>query len=87
MVPAGAATEQTAPLAIARRKIVEQRQQLLLRNLTFGAVVGACVGVLQVVSTPGPTTNAILLGHVIGGALGGAVLVVLMSTIFRWLFK
>jgi hypothetical protein len=66
---------------------VDDRQQLLARNLTFGAVLGASIGVMQVVSTPGPTTNAILLGHVIGGALGGAVLVVLVSAIFRWLFR
>jgi hypothetical protein len=66
---------------------VEDRRQLLFRNVTFGAVLGAAIGVMQVVTTPGPTTNAILLGHVIGGAVGGAVLVVLVSTIFRWLFK
>jgi hypothetical protein len=66
---------------------VDDRQQLLARNLTFGAVLGASIGVMQVVSTPGPTTNAILLGNVIGGALGGAVLVVLVSAIYRWLFR
>jgi hypothetical protein len=66
---------------------VESRQQLLVKNLTFGAVLGAAIGVMQVVSTPGPTTNAILLGHVIGGALGGAVLVVLVSAIYRWIFR
>lgn len=66
---------------------VENRQQLLVRNLVFGAVLGACIGVLQVVSTPGTTTNAILLGHIIGGAAGGAVLVVLVSAVFRWIFK
>ena len=63
------------------------RRQLLQRNLVFGAVLGASIGVLQVVSTPGPTTNAILIGTVIGGAAGGAVLVVLVSAIFRWLFR
>jgi len=63
------------------------RQQLLIRNLVFGAVLGGAVGVLQVVSTYAAPTNAILLGHVIGGAIGGAVLVLLLSAIMRWLFK
>jgi hypothetical protein len=66
---------------------MESRQQLLGRNLVFGAVLGACIGVLQVVSTQATTTNAILLGHIIGGAAGGAILVVLVSSIFRWIFK
>lgn len=66
---------------------MDDRQQLLARNLTFGAVLGAAIGVMQVVSTPGPTTNAILLGHVIGGAFGGAVLIVLVSAIYRWIFR
>jgi len=66
---------------------VEDRRQLLLKNLLFGGVLGACVGVLQVVSTQTAPTNAILLGHVMGGALGGAILVLLVSTVLRWLFK
>jgi hypothetical protein len=66
---------------------VENRRQLLFRNLVFGAVLGAGIGALQVASTQSTTTNAILLGHIIGGALGGAVLVLLASTILRWLFK
>ena len=66
---------------------MDDRQQLLVKNLTFGAVLGAAIGVMQVVTNPGPTTNAILLGHVIGGAAGGAVLVVLVSAIYRWIFR
>jgi hypothetical protein len=66
---------------------VESRQQVLWRNLVFGAVLGACIGVLQVVSSAGPVTNAVLLGNVIGGAAGGAILVVLVSGIVRWMFK
>jgi len=74
-------------LAFVGTDRLESRQQLLKRNLVFGAVLGACIGVLQVVSSQAPVTNAVLLGNVLGGALGGAVLVVLVSTIFRWLFK
>jgi hypothetical protein len=66
---------------------VNDRQQLLVRNLIFGAALGAGVGVLQVVSTqPAPTIGA-LLGGALGGMAGGAILVVLVSAIFRWLFK
>jgi hypothetical protein len=75
------------PLERAEDNRVEDRRQLLFKNLLFGAVLGAGIGMLQVVSTQTTTTNAILLGHVIGGALGGAVLVLLASTILRWLFK
>jgi len=49
---------------------VENRRQLLFRNLVFGAVLGAGIGALQVAFTQSTTTNAILLGHIIGGALG-----------------
>jgi len=70
-----------------RGQSVESRQQLLLRNLVFGAVLGACIGLLQVVSSPSPVTNAVLLGNIIGGAAGGAILVVLVSGIVRWIFK
>ena len=63
------------------------RQQLLLRNLNYGAVLGAGVGILQVVSTQAAPNNGMLLGAAIGGAAGGAVLLVLVSSIFRWMFK
>jgi hypothetical protein len=66
---------------------VEDRRQLLVRNLTIGAVLGAGIGVLQVVSSTVPVTNAVLVGNVIGGALGGAVLLLLASAVLRWLFK
>jgi hypothetical protein len=66
---------------------VDNRQQLLVRNLSFGAALGAGVGVLQVVSTQAAPTNGMLLGAAIGGAAGGAILIVLVSAVFRWLFK
>jgi hypothetical protein len=66
---------------------VDDRQRLLGRNLAFGAVLGVGIGVLQVVSTQAAPTNGALLGAAIGGAAGGAILVVLVSTVFRWLFR
>jgi hypothetical protein len=66
---------------------VSERQQLLLRNLGFGAVLGAGVGILQVVSTQAAPNIGALLGGALGGMAGGAILVVLVAAIFRWLFK
>ena len=66
---------------------MNDRQQLLVRNLGVGAVLGAGVGLLQVVSTQPAPNNGMLLGAAIGGAIGGAILVVLASTILRWIFR
>ena len=66
---------------------MDNRQQLLFRNLGYGAVLGAGIGLLNVVSTQVAPNIGALLGSAIGGAIGGAILVVLVSTIYRWLFK
>ena len=66
---------------------MEDRQQLLFRNLGFGGVLGAGIGILQLVSTQAAPNIGQLLGYALGGALGGAVLVLLVSAILRWLVR
>lgn len=69
------------------RPPAEDRRQLLARNLSFGGLVGAGIGLLQAYSKGEAADTGALLGHMIGGALGGAVLFVLASAIARWMTR
>jgi hypothetical protein len=66
---------------------VEDRRQVLLKNLGFGAAFGAGIGLVQVISVQAAPNIGQLLGYALGGAIGGAILMVLTSAMLRWLFK
>ena len=61
------------------------RRQQLARNLAFGAVVGGGIGLVQALSNPARTDPAALVGFVLGGALGGAVIFVLASALWGFI--
>jgi hypothetical protein len=58
-----------------------------VRNLAFGAAVGAGIGLVQVVSSPSTLSAAAIAGVVLGGALGGAVVFVLASALWRMIVR
>jgi len=66
---------------------VPGRRQQLVRNLAFGAVVGAGIGMVQAVSSPSTLSAAAIAGVVLGGALGGAVVFVLASALWRMIVR
>jgi hypothetical protein len=66
---------------------VSDRRDILRRNLSYGAVIGAGMAGLQVITTQPGASLETVMGHALGGALGGAVLFVLVSAIWRWLFR
>ena len=65
----------------------EDRRDLLHRNLSFGAVIGAGIGGLQVLTTQPDAAITTVMGHAAGGAIGGAVIFVLVSAIARWVLR
>lgn len=69
------------------RPPAEDRRELLARNLSFGGLVGAAIGLLQVYSKGEAADPGALLGYMVGGAVGGAVLFVLVSAIARWMTR
>jgi hypothetical protein len=63
------------------------RRQLLLRNLAFGAMVGAGIGLVGVLSSSAPFDITAAAGSVIGGALGGAVIFALAAALWRMVVR
>jgi hypothetical protein len=66
---------------------VQNRRELLRRNLSFGAVIGAGMAGLEVVSTQPEATTKTIMAHAAGGAVGGAVVLVLVSALVRWMIR
>jgi hypothetical protein len=66
---------------------VDNLRQQLGRNISYGLVVGACLGLMSVINGPAALNLSIVLGATIGGALGGAVLFVLAAAVWRILFR
>jgi hypothetical protein len=66
---------------------VEDRREVLRRNLSFGAVIGAGVGGIQVMTTQPDAGTAVIMAHAAGGAIGGAVVFVLVSAVVRWMLR
>lgn len=66
---------------------MDNPRQQLRRNISYGLVVGACLGLMSVLNGQAVLNVSIVLGATVGGALGGAVLFVLAAAVWRVLFR